>query len=177
MPVKFVLNEPRLETWILCHQTYNLVSKCEEAAFAETGLTPQQHGVLLAIKYIKGPATPTTLAHWLDRKTNSISMIVNRMERAGLVKGARDRQDRRSLRLVTTRKGKGKLEQATKSGWELIERLLSGFSDEELQTFIRLMEKLRGKAFEELTPGKAMDEVQTSSQDFLHFLARLKVNG
>ena len=173
MTVKFVFNQPKLDVWVLCHQTYNLVSRCEEIAFAESGLTPQQHGVLMAMKYIKGSVTVTDVAHWLDRNTNSISTLVDRMEKDGLVKRVRDLRDRRSVRLITTRKGKEKFDQATKSGWKLIEKLLSSFSEEELKTFARLMGKLREKAFEELPPRKVMGEVHGDDQSYKRFLARL----
>ncbi len=174
MPVKFTFSEARLKTWLLCHQTFNLVLKCEELVFGKVGLTPQQHTVLIAIKYIKDPVKPTDVAHWLDRNTNSISLIIDRMEKDGLVKRARDLRDRRSLRLVMTQKGKELLEQATIPAWELVQEILSCLSEEEMQTFIRLMEKVRGKAFQHLYPEEVMEEIKTNeAENMARFLARL----
>jgi len=39
MPVKFQFTDQRLQTWLLCHQTYDSVFKCEEAVFSKLGLT------------------------------------------------------------------------------------------------------------------------------------------
>ena len=174
MPVKFQFTDQRLKTWILCHQCYNLVFKCEDAVFAKVGLTTQQHMVLLAIKYINDPVTVSEVAHWLDRNPNGISTLVDRMEKDGLVKRSRDLRDRRSVRLVMTRKGKDILEQATMSGWELAQEILSCLSDEDMRTLNSFLERMREKAFEYLNPGEALEEVKTrEAQDMPRFLARM----
>jgi hypothetical protein len=59
MPVKFVFENPLFMAWMLIRQTYNTVLKCEDLVFSKTGLTTQQHAVLIAIKYINTPAKPT----------------------------------------------------------------------------------------------------------------------
>lgn len=173
MPIKFALSHPILKMWILLRQTYISVSKCEEATLAKAGLTLQQYKVLMAIKYINDPVTPTEVARWLDRNTNSISLIIDRMEKDGLVKRARDLKDRRALRLVMTQKGKDLFEQATVPGWELMKRMMSCFSEEEMQTFTHLMERLRERALEELTPGESAEEVKINDiKNITHFIAR-----
>ena len=134
MPVKFGFENPFMMAWLLLHQTYNLVLKCEDQVFAKHGLTTEQHAVLLAIKYIDDPVTPTDVARWLDRNTNSISLIVERMVKAGLVRRIRDLRDRRSVRLVITSNGKEILDRATVAGWELVQEILSRLSEEERHT-------------------------------------------
>ena len=161
MPVKFQFTNQRLMTWLLCRQTYNLVFKCEDAVFAEAGLTTQKHAVLAAVNYIDDPVTVTEVARWLDRNPNGISTLVDRMEKDGLVKRARDLRDRRSVRLVMTRKGKDIFEQATISGWELVQEILSYLSDEDIMTLNSLLERMREKAFEYLNPGEVMEEIKT----------------
>jgi len=115
-----------MRVWLLLHQTNNLVLKCEDRVFGKHGLGTEQHAVLLAIKYIDDPVTPTDVAQWLDRNTNSISLIVERMVKAGLVRRIRDLRDRRSVRLVITSNGKEILDKATVAGWELVQEILSG---------------------------------------------------
>jgi len=175
MPVKFAISDPTLKAWILLRQTYIAVSKCEEAAFAKVGITLQQYKVLMAIKYISDPVTPTDVARWLDRNSNSITLIIDRMEKDGLVERVRNLRDRRALRLVITPKGQEIFDRATKPGWELMKRLMSCFSEEELQMFDGLLEKLGEKAFEELAPGKPMEEVQINDvKNIARFLARTR---
>ena len=160
MPVKFGFDNPFLMAWLLLHQTHNLVLKCENGVFGEFGLSAEQHSVLLAIKYIDAPVTPTDVARWLDRNTNSISVMVDRMVNAGLVDRIRDLRDRRSLRLVITAKGEKILDRATVAGWELIQEILSGLPEEDLPVFVRLLDAVREKSFEYLNPGETAEEIR-----------------
>ena len=175
MPVKFQFMDQRLQTWLLCHQTYDSVYRCEEAVFAREGLSTQQHAVLMAIKYIKGPVTVSELAHWLERNQNGISTLVDRMVKDGLVIRKRELPDRRSVRLVMTKKGKDILEQATMSGWELVQEILSCLSDEDMRTLNSTLERMREKALGYLNPDKSLEEIKTDEvKNMPRFLARMK---
>ena len=90
-------DHPMHKLWIILDQTYVTVSKCQEAAFAQAGLTLQQYRVLMVIHFAKHPLTQTDIARYLDRNTNSISLIIDRMEKISLVKRVRDSKDRRAL--------------------------------------------------------------------------------
>lgn len=86
MPVKFTMRHPILRAWALYHQTYNLLYRCEEVMFSKVGLTSPKYMILMAIKLINDPVTSSDIARWLDRNTNSVSLIIDRMEKDGLVK-------------------------------------------------------------------------------------------
>ncbi|MFC1901711.1 MarR family winged helix-turn-helix transcriptional regulator [Chloroflexota bacterium] len=159
MPVRFSFTQPEHKLWVLCHQTNNMLFKCEEQAFSKAGVSPQYVAVMMAIKHIKPPVTPTEVARWLDRSANSISMIVDRMERDGLVERKRDVKDRRSLRLVMTKQGEETFQQALGPGWELVTYVLSSLTGGEQQVLSGLLEKMREKAYHYLNPGVTMEEV------------------
>lgn len=157
-------DNPLLKTWLLLHQTYNLVSKTENATFAKVGLTTQRLAVLMAIKYIKDPVTQSDVANWLDRRESSISMLLDRMEKDGLVDRMRDLSDHRWVRLVLTEEGEKALEQATIVGWQLVQQILDRLTDDEMQTLIRLLEKVRERAYECLNPGEVMEEIEIANE-------------
>lgn len=174
MPVKFGFNNPYLLAWLLIHQAYNLVLRCENNVFSKYSLSAEQHSVLMAMKYIKSPVTPTAIAHWLDRNPNSISLIVERMAKAGLVKGTRDLRDRRSVRLVITKKGKEIHDKSTIAGWQLIQEILSTMKEEEIRTLIQLLGKVRDKSFEYLNPKTRLDEIKVNEdKNMTRFLQRV----
>jgi MarR family transcriptional regulator, organic hydroperoxide resistance regulator len=160
MPVEFKMGHPVLRAWALYHQTYNLLYKCEEVMFSKVGLTPQKYMVLMAIRLIEDAATVSDVAQWLDRNTNSISLIVDRMKKEGLITRSRSLGDRRTVRLSLTQKGQEKLDQASVPGWDLVQEMISPLSEKELNTFADLLEPIRKKAFEYLNPGKTMKEVR-----------------
>lgn len=160
MPVKFTMGHPVLRAWALYHQTYNLLYRCEEVMFSKVGLTPQKYMVLMAIRLIEEPVTVSDVAQWLDRNTNSISLIVDRMKKDSLVARTRNLGDRRTVRLSLTQKGKEKLDEANIPGWDLVQEMMSPLSEKELNTFAGLLEVVRKKAFEYLNPGETMKEVE-----------------
>jgi DNA-binding MarR family transcriptional regulator len=165
MPVKFTMRHPVLRAWALYHQTYNLLYKCEEVMFSKVGLTPQKYMVLMAIRLIKDHATVSDVAQWLDRNTNSISLIVDRMKKEGLVTRSRSLGDRRTVQLSLTQKGKEKLDQASVPGWDLVQEMMSPLSEKELNTLAGLLELIRKKAFEHLNPEKTMKEVKIDDME------------
>ena len=129
--------------WILLRQTCNLMPKYLEPLFTDAGITYQQYMVLFSLKLLDSPVTISDVAHNLDRNVNSISTIIERMYKDGLVKRTRDLADRRTVRLKITSKGEGKLKVVSWPYWEMVAKLLSHFSNEELQTMERLTNKLK----------------------------------
>lgn len=150
-------NELQHKLMALFYETSDLLLKCEDAAYTEFGLSQQQFLVLKAIESSDKPFVKIIdVARTLKRNSNSISMIIDRMERADLVERVRDLQDRRAVHLSLTEKGKEKLYKASKVGWNLILRLTSCYSEEEMETLVRLIERLRETTFKELNPEKAI---------------------
>jgi DNA-binding MarR family transcriptional regulator len=164
MAVKFVFDSPLLRAWLLLHQTYNLMLKAEDIVFARVGLTTQQHAVLMAMKFIRSPVTASDIALWLDRNINTITTLADRMEKDGLIIRERDLKDRRSVRLVMTRKGKKALEHATVIAWPLVQNILNRLSEEEMRELNILLETIREGAFAYINPDKTMKEVKINGE-------------
>lgn len=174
MPVKFALDNPMLMTWHLLHQTHNSISKCEDKVFSKHGITTEQYSVLMAIKHIEPPVTPTQVGRWLDRNTNTVSLIVERMVKAGLIRRIRDLRDRRSVRLVLTDEGKEIFDRATETGWILVHEMLSGLSEEEMHSLTRLLQTVREKAVDYHNPGETIEEVKRNdSKNMARFMKRM----
>jgi len=165
MPIKFKFDNLDRGVWVLLRQTYNLVLKCQDRVFSEYELTTEQHAVLMVIKNISGPVRITDIARWLDRSVNSVSMIIDRMVKAGLVKRTRDRKDRRTVFVTMTSKAEEAYAPATAAGWELIQEILSPLSDEDTRTLIRLLEMLRDKTYDYLEPGGSVEEVRVNETE------------
>jgi len=160
MPIKFEFKDPDKGAWILLRQAHNLVLRCEDRVFSEYGLTTEQHAVLMAIKHISGSVRITDIARWLDRSVNSVSMIIDRMVKAGLVKRTRDRKDRRTVFVTMTSKAEEAYVPATTAGWGLIQEILSPLSVEDKRTLVRLLETLRDKTYDYLEPGGIVEKVR-----------------
>jgi DNA-binding MarR family transcriptional regulator len=160
MPVKFRFKNVDKGAWLLLRQVPNLVSRCEDVVFSKYGLTTERHAVLMAMKHIDGPVRPTDVARWLDLSVNSVSMIIDRMVKAGLVKRVRDRKDRRTVFLSITSKADKAYVLASVAGWELIQEILTPLSDKDKHTLIKLLEPLRDKTYDYLGSGEVAEVVK-----------------
>jgi DNA-binding MarR family transcriptional regulator len=165
MPIKFKFENLSKGAWVLLRQVPNLVSRCEDQVFSKHGLTTERHAVLMAIKHIDGPVRPTDVAQWLDLSVNSVSMIIDRMVKAGLVKRTRDRKDRRTVFLTVTDKAEKAYVLASVAGWELIQEILAPLSDRDKRTLIKLLETLRDKTYDYLDSGEVAEEVRRAEME------------
>ncbi len=165
MPKELKDEGQSLKAFMLLHRTRDLLFRCQDRAVAEFGLTAEQYSVLLAIEYLDDPVRATDIGRWMERKVNSISMIVDRMVKAGLVERIRDLPDRRAVRVVFTSKGKRAFELATPEVWKLIDEMFSPLPHEEKRTLIRLLETLRERALKHLNPGTDVRAIATYGTD------------
>jgi len=88
------------------HQLLRFLRFSEQAA-RRTGLAPQQHQLLLAVRGMPAgtAATVGTLAQRLQRRHHSTVGLVDRLEARGWVRRARERADRREVTVRLTRRG------------------------------------------------------------------------
>ena len=172
MPVKFKFENVDKGAWVLLRQVPNLVSRCEDLVFSKYELTTERHAVLMAMKHIDGPVRPTDVARWLDLSVNSVSMIIDRMVKAGLVRRTRDRKDRRTVFLTITSKAEKAYVLASVAGWELIQEILVPLSDKDKRALIKLLEALRDKTYDYLGSGEVAEEVKGSEMENMAQLAK-----
>jgi len=98
----------------------------EEQAQA-AGMTPAQHQLLLAIRGHPGEEPPTIgdVAEHLLLQHHSAVGLVDRAEKAGLVRRSPDREDHRIVRLSLTPKARRLLERISAANLEELRRLAS----------------------------------------------------
>jgi len=154
-----------LRLWYVSHRTRALLKMCEEQIYSEYNLTMEQYAVLAAIKYIGSTARPTDIARWLGRSTNAVSMIVDRMVKAELLRRVRDRSDRRVVNVSITSKAENALKPATRAGWEFIQKITSPLSDEDKHTFIRQHDTLRYEILKYLNPRVNVEEMARNDDE------------
>jgi DNA-binding MarR family transcriptional regulator len=152
-----------LRLWLLLHRVRDALVLCEDSIFKEFGLTTEQFAVLAAVKSRGGSLRPTDLARISERSPNSVSMLIDRMVKAGLVRRIRDRRDRRMVRVSLTIKGEKALKPATPVGWEFIQKILSPLSDEDKRTLASLLEIVKCELTGYLNPEVDMAEIIKSS--------------
>jgi len=152
-----------LRLWLLLHRVRDVLVLCEDSIFREFGLTTEQFSVLAVVKSRGGSLRPTDLALILERSPNSISMLVDRMVKAGLVRRTRDRSDRRIVHVSLTTKGENALKPATPTGWEFIQKILSPIPDKDKHTLANLLETIKCELRGYITPDIDIVEIIKNS--------------
>lgn len=152
-----------LKLWLLLHRVRDGLVACEDGVFGEYGLTTEKFSVLAAVKSRGGSLKPGELAEILARSPNSVSMLVDRMVKAGWVKRTRDRKDRRGVNVSLTSKGEKAVGPAAQAGWEFIQKMLSPLSDKDKEALTSLLEVVKCEVDGFLHPEGDMTEITKSS--------------
>jgi MarR family transcriptional regulator for hemolysin len=103
------------------------------------------------------------LARALESAPNSVSNLVDRMVKAGLVRRTRGKIDRREVRVSLTSKGENAISLATPAGWEFIQKILSPIPDKEKHALVNLLETLKCDLVGYLNPEASMTEIVKNS--------------
>jgi len=152
-----------LRVWLLLHRVRDILALCEDSIFAEYGITTEQFSVLAAVRSRGGSLRPTDLASILERSVNSMSMLVDRMVKAGLVRRTRDRIDRRVVRVTLTSKGTNAIERAIPEGWDFIQKILSPISYKDKRALAGMLETVKCELLGHLNPKVDMAEITKNS--------------
>ena len=131
-----------LRLWLLLRRVGDTLVLCQDSVYSKYGLTSEQFGVLASLKS-RGPLRPTDLASILERSPNSMSMLVDRMVKAGLVRRTRDRKDRRVVTVSFTNKGETAVEPAITAAWEFIHQVLSPLSHNDQRALASTLETVK----------------------------------
>lgn len=152
-----------LRLWLLLHRVRDILVLCEDKIFGSYGLTTEQFGLIAAVKSHGGSLRPSELARILERSPNSVSMLVDRMVKAGLVRRTRDRRDRRVVNVSLTSKAENALKPATPAGWEFIQKIVSPLSYEDKYALTNLLERIKCELIGYLKPEMDMSEIIKNS--------------
>jgi DNA-binding MarR family transcriptional regulator len=151
-----------LRLWLLLRRAGDALNLCLDLMYSKYGITNEQSGVLAALKS-RGPLKPSDLASILERSPNSMSMLVDRMVKANLVKRTRDRKDRRLVFVTMTDKGRQAIDPAVPEGWQLIHKVLSPLSYDQQRSLADMLETVRCELVHCLNPEMDMTEILEKS--------------
>ena len=136
------------ELWVLLHQACDAMIRTRENALRPAGITRIQAAVLFIVKAVKVPATPAEISRWLFREPHTVSGLLDRMEKRGLVRKVNDLERKNLIRVEITEKG----EEAYRRSKELkvIRKTLSRLSPKERDNLRAYVKTLRDDALQEL---------------------------
>ena len=104
-------------------------------------LTPEQF-MLIDLLWNQGSMTQQQLADQIQKDKNSVTRLVDAIERKGFVVREQNLKDRRANTLVLTEKALQLRDIAKQKGISILDNILIGISEEELRAFLATLRKL-----------------------------------
>ena len=104
-------------------------------------LTPEQF-LLIDLLWNQGSMSQQQLADQMHKDKNSVTKLVDAIERKGFVYRQQNASDRRSNTLVLTEKALELRDDAKQKGISILDEMLEGISEAELRSFLSTLNKL-----------------------------------
>lgn len=114
----------------------------------------QGQGSLLVTLHFQDGQTQKELAHSLGVKPATMTVMIKRMEKNGLVKKEQDKKDQRTTRIYITEKGEAEYEKVQVI-WDYMEKeMFANFTVEEKVIFRRLLLQMQSNFLEKMPDAK-----------------------
>lgn len=133
--------------WVLVAQNRDAILRARERDYARFGISNERRAVLFIIQNNGGRATPVEIARDLFRELHSITEMLARMEKDGLVEKHKG-SGRSKIEVTLTEKGLDVFNQSLHS--ETNKRIFSVLTPEERERFASYLWKLRRKVLQDL---------------------------
>ena len=104
-------------------------------------LTPEQF-MLIDLLWNHGEMSQQQLADMMHEDKNSVTKLVDAIERKGFVVRRQNKNDRRSNTLVLTEKANQLKPGAKQKGISILDQMLEGINENELRMFLETLRKL-----------------------------------
>ena len=137
-------NDQDYNLWIMLEHARSAVVAAREKELNQYGISMMKAAVLFIVDSIGNEATPAEISRWILRKSHSVSGLLDRMEKDGLIKKTKDLHRKNLVRVTITEKGYKALNKAKDR--KSIHRSMGVISDEERQKLYNQLEKIRDKA-------------------------------
>lgn len=132
----------------LLNQTTETIFRARQKELDQYNISTSQGAVLFITKALGEKATITEISRWLLRKPHTVSEIVSRMEKKGLVKKTRTPKRKSIIKVVLTPKGLEVYRKSKKR--QSFRNILSSLSLEERQQMVAYLKRLKESAVSEL---------------------------
>jgi len=136
------ITDSDFDIWVLLDQTRDVISKARELELDQYKITRVQATVLFMLMNNNEGVTLTEISKWTLREPHSVSSLINRMEKTGLVKKIKGPEAQKT-NVVLTNKGRDLYSRTTQQS---ISMIFSSLSSEEKIQLTSHLKKLRIKA-------------------------------
>ena len=142
--------------WAEISMTSSVLRKAWEMELAEFGLTVPQVLVLELLAASQQPLTPGKLAQLMYRRPHTVSALLGRMEKQGLIRRKRDPKRENTVKVSMTKKGRETFELQRDA--RSVRNITACLSEENLESLREINKKLRARGLQ------LVKEMQSTSE-------------
>ena len=133
--------------WALLNQTRNAVLRVRENELSQYGITAIEADALFHI-IARDNITPAEISRIIFRVHNTVSALLTRMEKKGLIVKTKDKKKKNIWRISITEKGRKAYYNSLKR--ESLRTIMSSFSTAEKKQMFSFIRKVRDNALSQL---------------------------
>ena len=148
-------NKRELDLIGLLNQTTETIFQARQKELQQYNISTSQGAVLFITKTLGENATISEISRWLLRKPHTISEIIKRMAKKGLVRKSKVPNRKTIIKVELTPKGLDIYQKAKKR--QSFQNILSCLSPDERKQMISYLQRLREVAISELRAQKEVD--------------------
>jgi DNA-binding MarR family transcriptional regulator len=150
---KFDPNDNDYNLWLYLAQVRTAMVRARQKEVRRYGITSRQASVLFVIN-ANDKATPAEISRWLFRRSQSVTGILNRMEKQGLVRRVRDLHRKNMVRIELTQKGKDIYSNVAKR--ESMHAIMAALDDRMRKQLEACLERIQHATFQYLKEKEEM---------------------
>ena len=143
------IEDKTYDLWILLSRVYHLIAKLRNLELLNYNILPVQSYILFIIKALGNETTPTEISGYVYQQRSSISDILNRMAKQGLIIKTNKSGGKR--RVIVTLTDKGEKALAISADREYLHKVMSSLTEEKKRQLESSLEMLRDAAINELS--------------------------
>ena len=143
MKYKFAADE-LWDLWTMLEQVHSGVTLARDRELEKHGISTIKAAALFIIDSIGNEATPAEISRWILRRPHSVSGLLDRMEKDGLIKKTKNLAKKNLVRVTITLKGRRAYEVSLKR--KTINQVLNSITAQERKDLYAVLEKLRNKS-------------------------------
>jgi DNA-binding MarR family transcriptional regulator len=137
------------DLWILISRVYHMIAKLRNMEMDKHNILPVQAYMLFIIQAMGNETTPAELARFVYQQRSSVSDILNRMEKQGLITKSKISDGKGRVLIKMTEKGEKALQLSEQRVH--LRNVMSVLNEEKRRQLESILEMLRDKAVDEFS--------------------------
>jgi DNA-binding MarR family transcriptional regulator len=137
------------DLWILLSRVYHLIAMLRKLELSKYNIMPVQSYILFIIKALGNETTPSKISEYVYQQRSSISDILNRMVKQGLIR--KTNKTGGNKRVIVTLTAKGEKSLTFSKNRKYLHKVMSSLTENKKRQLESAMEILRDSAINELS--------------------------